>query len=157
MATEYHIVRVRGLPFSCTETELIEFFGNCSIKAVHFTKNREGRPSGDAYLEMTSLRDVKEAMKLNKATMGNRYLEVFEARHSEMEWMLQKNIKQDGMKGDQAFNQFVSEILMNVSCLSKILQEPTTDNIVRMRGLPFEAGPIEICKFFEGTNLSSDI
>jgi len=134
MATEYHIVRVRGLPFSCTESELIEFFGNCSIKAVHFTKNREGRPSGDAYLEMTSLRDVKEAMKLNKATMGNRYLEVFEARHSEMEWMLQKNIKQDGMKGDQAFNQF----------------EPTTDNIVRMRGLPFEAGPIEICKFFEG-------
>ena len=108
MATEHHIVRVRGLPFSCTEDELIEFFGSCSIKAVHFTKNREGRPSGDAYIEMNTLRDVKEGMKLDKAHMGNRYLEVFEARYSEMEWMLQKNINKDGGKSGQSFAEFVS-------------------------------------------------
>ena len=106
MATEHQIVRVRGLPFTCTETELTEFFGSCSIKTVHFTKNREGRPSGDAYIEMSSLRDAKEAMKLDKAHMGNRYLEVFEARYSEMEWMLQKNIKQDGTS--HSFSDFVS-------------------------------------------------
>jgi len=136
MATEHHIVRVRGLPFSCTEDELIEFFGSCSIKAVHFTKNREGRPSGDAYLEMNSLRDIKEAMKLDKAHMGSRYLEVFEARYSEMEWMLQKNVNKDGKT--QSFSDF----------------EPTTDDIVRMRGLPFEAGPPEICRFFEGLEVA---
>ena len=115
MATEHQIVRVRGLPFSCTEAELIEFFGNSSIKTVHFTKNREGRPSGDAYIEMTSLRDVKEAMKLDKAHMGNRYLEVFEARYSEMEWMLQKNIKQDGGKSSQSFSDFVSLLDLLIS------------------------------------------
>ena len=91
MTTEHHILRVRGLPFSCTEAELIEFFDKCSVQAVHFTKNREGRPSGDAYIEMNSLRDVKEGLKYDKAMMGQRYLEVFEARYSEMEWMLQKN------------------------------------------------------------------
>jgi len=112
MATEHHIVRVRGLPFSCTEDELIEFFGSCSIKAVHFTKNREGRPSGDAYLEMNSLRDIKEAMKMDKATMGNRYLEVFEARYSEMEWMLQKNVNKDGKS--QSFSDFVSYSTLSI-------------------------------------------
>eukprot|EP00090_Calanus_glacialis_P035873 TRINITY_DN61185_c0_g1_i1.p1 TRINITY_DN61185_c0_g1~~TRINITY_DN61185_c0_g1_i1.p1 ORF type:complete len:183 (-),score=61.94 TRINITY_DN61185_c0_g1_i1:75-623(-) len=140
MATEHQIVRVRGLPFSCTEPELIEFFGNSSIKTVHFTKNREGRPSGDAYIEMTSLRDVKEAMKLDKAHMGNRYLEVFEARYSEMEWMLQKNIKQDAGKSSQSFSDF----------------DPKSDDLVRMRGLPFEAGPLEICRFFEGLDVSEN-
>lgn len=137
MATEHHIVRVRGLPFTCTENELIEFFGKCSITTVHFTKNREGRPSGDAYVELSTLRDVKEAMKYNKATMGRRYLEVFEARYSEMEWMLQKNVNQDG---SQQFSNF----------------DPTTDDIVRMRGLPFEAGPPEICRFFEGLEVSEN-
>ena len=76
MTTEHHILRVRGLPFSCTEAELIEFFSKCSVQAVHFTKNREGRPSGDAYIEMNSLRDVKEGLKYDKAMMGQRYLEV---------------------------------------------------------------------------------
>ena len=36
--------------------------------------------SGDAYLIMSSLRDVKEALKYDRKTMGRRYLEVFEAR-----------------------------------------------------------------------------
>jgi len=137
MATEHHIVRVRGLPFSCTESELLEFFGNCTIEAVHFTKNREGRPSGDAYIEMKSLRDIKEAMKLDKASMGTRYLEVFEARYSEMEWMLQKNVHQDG-RSKLEFAEF----------------DPKTDDIVRLRGLPFEAGPPEIVRFFEGSEIS---
>ena len=91
MAQEHHIIRVRGLPFSCNESDVTEFFGKCNIQAIHFTKNREGRPSGDAYIEMASLRDVKEGLKNDKKYMGSRYLEVFEARYSEMEWMLNKN------------------------------------------------------------------
>ena len=34
--------------------------------------------------------------------------------------------------------------------LFEILQNPETDNIIKLRGLPFEAGPTEIIKFFEG-------
>ena len=104
MAQEHHILRVRGLPFSCTETELIEFFSKCSVQTVHFTKNREGRPSGDAYIVMNSLRDVKEGLKYDKAMMGQRYLEVFEARYSEMEWMLQKN--ENSSKGSSSNSSF---------------------------------------------------
>jgi len=132
MAQEHHIIRVRGLPFSCNESDVTEFFGKCNIQAIHFTKNREGRPSGDAYIEMASLRDVKEGLKNDKKYMGSRYLEVFEARYSEMEWMLNKN--SNNKKTSYSCSNF----------------NPETDNIVRLRGLPFEAGPAEIIQFFEG-------
>ena len=53
---EHHIVRVRGLPFSCTENELLDFFEGVCIDSVHFTRNRDGRPSGDAYLVLATLK-----------------------------------------------------------------------------------------------------
>jgi len=84
MATKSHMVKVRGLSVNCTETQLTEYFGNCNVKAVILTVNVDGRPSGEAFLEMNTFKDVKEAMKLNKATMGTRYLEVFEARQSDL-------------------------------------------------------------------------
>ena len=54
-----------------------------------------------------SLRDQKLAHKFHKAHMGNRYLEVFEARYSEMSWMLSKNIDKDP-KDAAEFEEFVS-------------------------------------------------
>ena len=81
MAQDHHIIRVRGLPFSATEEEVIKFFNNCNIQQVHFCKNRDGRPSGGAFIEMETLRDVKEGLKFDRKTMGSRYVEVFEAKY----------------------------------------------------------------------------
>ena len=78
---EHHIIRVRGLPFSTSEEEVIKFFDKCSIKQVHFCKNRDGRPSGGAFIEMETLRDVKEGLKYDRENMGSRYIEVFEAKY----------------------------------------------------------------------------
>ena len=63
-----------------------------------------------------STRDQKLAHKFHKAHMGNRYLEVFEARYSEMSWMLSKNIDKDP-KDAAEFEEFVSTnyLLMTVS------------------------------------------
>ena len=52
-------------------------------------------------------RDQKLAHKFHKAHMGNRYLEVFEARYSEMSWMLSKNVDKDP-KDAAEFEEFVS-------------------------------------------------
>ena len=56
-----------------------------------------------------SLRDQKLAHKFHKAHMGNRYLEVFEARYSEMSWMLTKNVDKNPKDGKMAeYEEFVS-------------------------------------------------
>ena len=71
-AVSEFIVRVRGLPFKVSEEDVRGFFSSVNIVEVHFPKNREGRPSGDAYLELGTLKDQKEAGKYNQEYMGDR-------------------------------------------------------------------------------------
>lgn len=42
---------------------------------VHFTYTREGRPSGEAFVEMETEEDLKIAVKKDRETMGHRYVE----------------------------------------------------------------------------------
>ena len=42
---------------------------------IHFTYVRDGRPSGEAYIELESEDDVQEALKRDKQNMGKRYIE----------------------------------------------------------------------------------
>ena len=41
---------------------------------------REGRPSGEAFVEMESDDDLHMALKKDKCHMGKRYIEVFESK-----------------------------------------------------------------------------
>ena len=42
---------------------------------IHFTYVRDGRPSGEAYIELRSEDDVQQALTKDKQTMGKRYIE----------------------------------------------------------------------------------
>lgn len=42
---------------------------------VHFTYTRDGRPSGEAYIELESEQDVQGALGKNQQHMGKRYIE----------------------------------------------------------------------------------
>lgn len=57
---------------------------------------------------LASLRDRKEAIKLDKASMGSRYVEVFEARYSEMSWMLTKEDRPIDVAKIRGYEHFVS-------------------------------------------------
>lgn len=55
------------------------FLDGCNIKngkaGVQMTMSREGRPSGEAYVEMESEDDVERACKKDRDHMGHRYIE----------------------------------------------------------------------------------
>lgn len=42
---------------------------------VHITMSKEGRPSGEAYIELESPEDVEKALSKDKQHMGHRYIE----------------------------------------------------------------------------------
>lgn len=42
---------------------------------IHFTYTREGRPSGEAFVELETEEDLKIAEKKDRETMGHRYVE----------------------------------------------------------------------------------
>jgi heterogeneous nuclear ribonucleoprotein F/H len=97
-----YVVKVRGLPWSTTVDEILKFFGkshifmiylrtfiktylvhlasgDCNIKdgklGIQMTMSREGRPSGEAYIEMEGLDDIEIGLKKDKEHMGHRYIE----------------------------------------------------------------------------------
>ena len=50
-------------------------FKSTSGESVHLTVTREGRPSGEAYIELDTEDDLEEALKKDKENMGKRYVE----------------------------------------------------------------------------------
>ncbi|XP_041968409.1 heterogeneous nuclear ribonucleoprotein H-like [Aricia agestis] len=135
------IIKLRGLPFSTTVDDVIDFLGGVNIvggkDGVHLTEVRPGRPSGECFVEVQSAQDVEEAMKKDKENMGKRYIEVFSTDRQDMEWAL------NAMR--QSENGF--ESIPNVS---------DDYGIVKLRGLPFGCSKEEILQFFDGLMVVQD-
>nr|XP_033782832.1 heterogeneous nuclear ribonucleoprotein H isoform X1 [Geotrypetes seraphini] len=129
--TEGFVVKVRGLPWSCSADEIQRFFSDCKIlnetSGVHFIYTREGRPSGEAFVELESEDEMKLALKKDRETMGHRYVEVFKSNSVEMDWVL----KHTGPNSPDTAN----------------------DGFVRLRGLPFGCSKEEIVQFFSGLEI----
>ncbi|XP_053462805.1 heterogeneous nuclear ribonucleoprotein F-like isoform X5 [Nycticebus coucang] len=125
---EGFVVKLRGLPWSCSIEDVQNFLSNCTIHdgpgGIHFIYTREGRQSGEAFVELGSEDDVKMALKKDRESMGHRYIEVFKSHRTEMDWVL----KHSGPNSADSAN----------------------DGFVRLRGLPFGCTKEEIVLFFSG-------
>lgn len=131
------VVRMRGLPWSANEGDIRNFFDGIAIEkdGIHVTLNRDGRPSGEAYVVFETEEAAKEALKRDKDKIGERWIDIFEATKGEVYSMTGGGGKKD--QGGVSFD--------------------TTDSaytgVVRMRGLPFEATKSQIRAFFDGINV----
>ncbi|KAM4678173.1 heterogeneous nuclear ribonucleoprotein H isoform 1-T2 [Discoglossus pictus] len=125
------VAKIRGLPWSCSHIEIEHFFSDCKIfngsSGVHFIYTREGRPSGEAFVEFETDDDLKLALKKDRETLGHRYVEVFKSNSVEMDWVL----KHTGPNSPDTAN----------------------DGFVRLRGLPFGCSKEEIVQFFSGLEI----
>ncbi|KAJ8248999.1 hypothetical protein GJAV_G00230070 [Gymnothorax javanicus] len=86
-------VRLRGLPYTAAIEDILEFMGEHAIDikphGVHMVLNQQGRPSGDAFIQMKSAdRAFVLAQKCHKKMMKDRYVEVFQCSAEEMSFVL---------------------------------------------------------------------
>ncbi|XP_053251606.1 epithelial splicing regulatory protein 1 isoform X2 [Podarcis raffonei] len=86
-------IRLRGLPYAATIEDILgflgEFSGDIRTHGVHMVLNHQGRPSGDAFIQMKSSdRAFMAAQKCHKKTMKDRYVEVFQCSAEEMNFVL---------------------------------------------------------------------
>jgi len=88
------VIKVRGLPYEATALDMCKFFDDCKIKAgprgIYFCIDDRKRPTGEAYIKMTSFRDVDNALRRHRDRMGQRYVEVFESRAGVLEEEVEK-------------------------------------------------------------------
>lgn len=125
---ELYIVQVKGLLWSCTAEDLLQFFSECRIrdgvKGIHLTTDRLGRPSGRAFIEMEHEEDVNKALEKHRQYLGPRYVEVFEVTNRDAE-----------------------------SILKKAISPPADNRVVWLRGLPFNSTEADIAMFFSGLDI----
>ncbi|XP_036131675.1 epithelial splicing regulatory protein 2 isoform X1 [Molossus molossus] len=86
-------VRLRGLPYTATIEDILSFLGEAAADirphGVHMVLNQQGRPSGDAFIQMTSAeRALAAAQRCHKKVMKERYVEVVPCSTDEMSRVL---------------------------------------------------------------------
>ncbi|TNN02569.1 hypothetical protein fugu_010056 [Takifugu bimaculatus] len=88
-------LRLRGLPYTASVEDILNFLGEFTQDVrqhgVHMVLNQQGRPSGDCFIQMTSLeRALQASQRLHKQVMfsqrgsNSRYVEVFPCSAEEM-------------------------------------------------------------------------
>ncbi|KAM4578331.1 G-rich sequence factor 1 [Fundulus diaphanus] len=126
---EVYIVQVKGLPWSCTAQDLLQFFSDCRIrdgeKGIHLTLNRLGKPSGRAFVEMEHEDDIRKAVEKHRQYLGPRYVEVYEVTNADAEVILKREARGE-------------------------------DGVVLLRGLPFSSSEDDVARFFSDLKIAED-
>ncbi|CAO2610199.1 Epithelial splicing regulatory protein 2, partial [Lemmus lemmus] len=86
-------VRLRGLPYTATIEDILSFLGEAAADirphGVHMVLNQQGRPSGDAFIQMMSSEHaLAAAQRCHKKVMKERYVEVVPCSTEEMSRVL---------------------------------------------------------------------
>lgn len=72
------LVEMRGLPFTATERDIMEFFRGYNLAGVHILLDRTNRPSGRAEAWFWSADEARDAAhRMHRSQMGMRYIELF--------------------------------------------------------------------------------
>ncbi|CAL8328356.1 unnamed protein product [Arctogadus glacialis] len=137
---EVYIVHAKGLPWACTAEDVLQFFSECRIrdgvKGIHLTLNRQGKPNGQAFVEMEHEEDVSKALEKHRQYLGMRYVEVYEVSDGEAETILKTSASQPA-----------PSVAPSVA---------SSDGVVRIRGLPFSSNEYDIQTFFSGLDIVED-
>lgn len=76
-----YLIRIRGLPWSTTKRDILDFFAG-----VHILNGEDGihlitlaltpnRPLGEAYIQLATERDLERAHSFDRKNLGSRYIE----------------------------------------------------------------------------------
>lgn len=127
-----YIVKIRGIPWSCTVDDLAGFFAGSQLKvdsnsSVHILRNEEGRLTGQAFVEFADDDSLQGALARDHQHMGKRYLEIERSDEKSLR-------KMTSMVG-----------------VGAKFKEP----IIMCRGLPFSVTENDVYSFFSGLDIKS--
>ncbi|XP_057688332.1 G-rich sequence factor 1 [Corythoichthys intestinalis] len=137
------VVRIRGLPFTCTENDIVRFFSGLEIveKGITMVLNSRGRRTGEAFVWFSSQEAADEALRRDRDLIGNRYIEVFPSSSRE--------INSNSRNFSQSVNDTTSVKRSSLATTSVPNSKPSDfSHHVHLRGLPLHVSGEDIIKFF---------
>uniref|UniRef100_A0A3Q1GEI9 G-rich RNA sequence binding factor 1 n=1 Tax=Acanthochromis polyacanthus TaxID=80966 RepID=A0A3Q1GEI9_9TELE len=141
------VVRLRGIPFTCTENDIIHFFSGLDIvqNGITIVTDAKGRKSGEAFVQFTSQEAADEALQRDRDLIGSRYIEVFPSTSEDIQTTLRSKSSPQTQTSSQSANR--STFQTNSRSVSP--QSSTVPlHYIHMRGLPFQVSGEDIAKFF---------
>jgi len=134
------IIKMRGLPYSCTEGDIREFFRNLNIMEGGIKRPIiGGKASGECFVVFETKEEAYAALNLNMEKIGNRFIELFLSNNRELENFLIHNFTDSGPT-------YSKEHLPNIPLDKR-------KSTVIMMGLPFNTNKNDILNFLGGFNL----
>ncbi|EFJ25570.1 hypothetical protein SELMODRAFT_413714 [Selaginella moellendorffii] len=166
----FPVVRLRGLPFNCSESDVFEFFAGLDVVDVLLVR-KQGRFSGEAFVVLGAPMQVDFALQRNRQNMGRRYVEVFRSKKQDYYSAVATEVN-DPRSGDVLATLASSAAggggggggsggggggggsSGKNSLCDKDLAEHT--GVLKLRGLPFSASKRDIVEFFREFGLKED-
>lgn len=143
----FPVVRLRGLPFDCTEADVADFLHGIDIVDVLFV-HKDCKFTGEAFCVLAYPLHVDLALQRNRQNLGRRYVEVFRSKRQEY----YKAIANEVSDARGASPRSISRARSHDD--AKDSAEHT--GVLRLRGLPFSANKDDIIEFFKNFDLSED-
>ncbi|XP_061957986.1 uncharacterized protein LOC133679411 [Populus nigra] len=143
----FPVVRLRGLPFDCTETDVAEFFHGLDIVDVLFV-HKGGKFSGEAFCVLGYPLQVDFALQKNRQNMGRRYVEVFRSKRQDYYKTIANEVSES--RGSPRRN------IPRAKSYDEGKDSAEHTGVLRLRGLPFSASKDDIMEFFKDFVLSDD-
>ncbi|ERN00886.1 hypothetical protein AMTRI_Chr03g45510 [Amborella trichopoda] len=147
----FPVIRLRGLPFNCSETDVEEFLHGFNIIDILFV-HKKGRFSGEAFVVLGLPVQVDWALQRNRLNMGRRYIEVFRSKRQEY-YNAVANEVADSKNGPPSPPHRSAPRARSYD-EGKDLVEHT--GVLKLRGLPFSATKEDIIEFFKEFDISED-
>ena len=128
----------------------LEFLeGRAQPEDIHICLNREGRPSGEAYVGFHTDEDYANSKQKHKQNMGSRYIEVYDryillysSRMINYFSSVEDMNYAKGLGGDGGYGGY--------GAVGGPAGGMGNDFCVKMRGLPYSATEHDIKDFFQG-------
>lgn len=79
------IIKLKGLPFKTTDSDIKNFFPDLEIVSLEMVLNEQGNCRGEAFLDFATIDEAKEAIKAYKLKLLHRFVDV--TKSSRAEWM----------------------------------------------------------------------
>ncbi|KAM5546972.1 hypothetical protein ABKV19_001477 [Rosa sericea] len=140
----FPVVRLRGLPFNCTDIDIFKFFAGLDIVDVLLV-NKGGRFSGEAFVVFAGPLQVELALQRDRQNMGRRYVEVFTCKRQDYYNAVAAEVSYEGVY-DNDFQGSPPPAKSSKRFNDKEKMEYT--EILKLRGLPFSVKRSQIIDFF---------
>ncbi|XP_061751856.1 G-rich sequence factor 1 [Nerophis ophidion] len=147
------VVRIRGIPFSCTEKDIVLFFSGLDIveNGITMIKNRRGRNTGEAFVRFATQQAADEALQRDRQLIWERYIEVFASTGRE----LQSRWTNLSPPSSDITKKRVSPLHpLHTGPVAAPRRSKTSRHYVHLRGLSFRASGEDIVKFFSPLSVS---